>query len=490
MVGSALLVAASQPDWGAWPLAFVALMPLLHGLRGRTLGARLLVGFCAGSLAGLFVVGAPMVVAISSYFGTSLVSSAAGSLALATLFGGVPFVVFAALAGEEPDPIRVAAAWALSEWTRGWLATGMPWALLSHSLVPVPVLLGAAALGGAWLVSGLLAMLSACLLDLVSGFGSRRGAALLAALGVLALVAPALILPARPGVRLAEGASAETGWVRVGLVQTVDPGLPTRSPAEAAAVMQQAVRNSPAGAALVVWPESAVRFVLPENRGRLATLLASTPPGPGRWLVGAPRSGERGRLSNAAVLVDRSGAERGYHEKTVLVPFTERPVPWLQRLVGRDASTRAGQAPSTVAVQGLRFGPLVCFESLFPAVARRSVIRGADVLVNLTNDAWFGDSRGLDQHFAAGVLRAVETGRPLLRSAHGGTTAAVDGQGRVVARVPRGASAALLVDVAPSPESTLYTRLGDAALLWAPTWILASSLRRRARSRPGTSTGA
>ena len=57
MVGSALLVAASQPDWGAWPLAFVALMPLLHGLRGRTLGARLLVGFCAGSLAGLFVVG-------------------------------------------------------------------------------------------------------------------------------------------------------------------------------------------------------------------------------------------------------------------------------------------------------------------------------------------------------------------------------------------------------------------------------------------------
>lgn len=478
-----LLYAAAQPDRGHAGLAFVALVPLLAVLRGRSLAERLLLGGAAGSLAGTLVVAGPMTVAIAGYFGLGGGPSTAGALGLAVLFGGGSFLAFAALAGRDPDPLRVAAAWAISEWLRGWVATGMPWALLAHALVPMPAALGAARIGGAWLVSGLVALLNAVIVTLVTAPESRRRTCLLGGAGLLGLLLPAFLTSPATSVRVAADATSAPGWLRVAVVQTVRPQHPRGSFAEADDVIQQAIRGTRADAGLVLWPESTVRFVMPENRSRLASLLGVAPPGPDRWLVGAPRSDEEGRLANAAVLVSRGATELGAHEKTILVPFSERPIEPLKPHASRKAATRAGDRARTVSVAGIQFGPLICYESLFADVARESVRQGADVLVNLTNDAWFEGGRGVEQHFAATVLRAVETGRPLLRSAHGGVTAAVDPRGRVVARAPRGTEASLSVDVRVARGATPYVRLGDLTLLWAPLWLAAAGLRRDARGR-------
>jgi apolipoprotein N-acyltransferase len=166
----------------------------------------------------------------------------------------------------------------------------------------------------------------------------------------------------------------------------------------------------------------------------------------------APRPEQRdGRtaLYNAAVLVDARAAWVAAHDKIHLVPFTETP---------RETP---GGAPRALPVGAHRIGALICYELIFADVARALVRDGAGLFVNLSNDEWFGTSRGSEQHFAAAVIRAIETRRTVLRATNTGITAALDASGRVVARLPAGAPSALLVDVRPARHTPLAVRLGN-----------------------------
>ena len=152
------------------------------------------------------------------------------------------------------------------------------------------------------------------------------------------------------------------------------------------------------------------------------------------------------------------------HDKTHLLPFFERTPAWLAQ---GDAGLTAGRSPAVLrSGERISIGPLLCYEVLFPSVARRQVEDGATLLVNLSNDAWFAGSGGAEQHFAAAVVLAATLGRPLLRATPSGVTAAVAASGRVAARLPADRPGALVVDVTPSHARTPASRTGDA-----PAWI-------------------
>jgi apolipoprotein N-acyltransferase len=451
-----LLYAAAQPDRGAWPLAAVCLVPLLLALRGHGLAARALLGWITGSVAGAALVLHPTGVALARYFELPAAAGYLGAFGLSQLYGGLPFAVFGAFCGDlarggaASQSVRAGAALVLSESLRSVLLGGLPWGLLAYALAPAPWLAQPAAFGGAALLGFLLAALNAALLS------SRALAA-----GLLLLLAlPGLggdSDPREPGAVVAADANTarESHALRVRLVQGNLPAEWRRDPRR---VPEALARLGAASAGprvdLGVWPESALAAPLPANLSSLART-------PGALdanfflLLGAPRTEARegaARLYNSAVLVATDGRLLASHDKTRLVPVAE------------TRTESPGAAARALTLGEHRIGALICYELIFPAVSRALVRDGAELLVNLSNDEWFGTTRGVEQHFAAAVIRAIETRRPLLRATNTGVTAAIDARGRVVARLPDGETGALVVDVQPAHGITPAVRFGD----WVP----------------------
>jgi apolipoprotein N-acyltransferase len=187
-------------------------------------------------------------------------------------------------------------------------------------------------------------------------------------------------------------------------------------------------------------------------------------------LVGAPSIktvGEITRYYNSAFLVDGTMLRYRY-DKMHLVPFGEyMPLTWLLPLgpgiAARDADYSPGEDMTIMRVKGLpAFGVLICYETIFPDLARTAVVKGANMLINITNDGWFGDTAAPYQHLAMAGMRSVENRVWLVRSANTGVSAAFDPTGRMVSRIPLEQEGVCTVRVPSSASSgSLYTRFGD-----------------------------
>jgi apolipoprotein N-acyltransferase len=224
---------------------------------------------------------------------------------------------------------------------------------------------------------------------------------------------------------------------------------------------------------LVVWPENAIS-ISPDAIRMLARESGVVPSG-AALLVGAPRAVQhapgRALLHNAAYLVDDAWQSRAVYDKRVLTPWAET-APWpLSLRPGLWPSAPGDYTPGTPSadlprVDGHPFGVTICSEAVHATLIRTQVLDGATFLVNLANDAWFGDEPAAAQHAAAALLRAVESRRALVRGTTSGISLVVQPSGRVVARAPVGAATALVVDVPVVDVATPYTRTGEA-FAWA-----------------------
>ena len=202
-------------------------------------------------------------------------------------------------------------------------------------------------------------------------------------------------------------------------------------------------------------------------------------------LFGSPalavdRSG-RGEIWNSlnrAYLVSPRGRVEAQYDKMLLVPFGEYvPLPgvlfFIRKLVPGFGTFLPGSDPTIFQVPGGRFAVLICYEAIFPDFTRRFVARGAGFLVNITNDAWFGDTSGPDQHLAMAVVRAVENRTPVVRVANAGISAVIDPDGRIREKIPLFQRSARLAEIRWNDRMTFYSRYGD---LFARTAALAALL--------------
>ena len=234
----------------------------------------------------------------------------------------------------------------------------------------------------------------------------------------------------------------------------------------------------------VVWPETALPYRLDDSGPILERAAARGVP----VLLGAQRfDGSRSR--NAAVVLGPGGVPAATYDKHHLVPFGEY-VP-LASLLGRLglegiaggglAGFAAGPGPGTLELPGI--GPaaiLICYEAVFPAMLRTPA--RPRLIVQVTNDAWFGRNAGPAQHLAQARLRAAETGLPLARSANTGITAMIDAGGAVTARLPPREPGHLDAPLPPALPPTIYARAGDLPVLALAGVLLAGggAARRRA----------
>lgn len=392
-------------------------------------------------------------------------------------------------AGAVRALIVVPAGWMLVEAARSWPALGGPWNPLGASQWQHPALLGLAAIGAVWLVGAAVVAVNTGVLLLIVGSGLK--ARVLAALViVLALVAgPCWFALHKP---------SGSGTARIALIQPglTPPGPAQRLDASAALTANLASAGAAARPDLVVWGESSVGYDLDSHPQILARLTALSNTIRAPLLVDVDASRPDASIAKVSVLLDAHGVV-GQYTKTRLVPFGEyiplRPLLGWLHLVSKAASVNRtkGTGLTVLTAGGIRFGPLTCFESSFPDMARTVVVRGAQLVVYQSSTSSFQGSYAQEQQAALLAVRAAETGRPVVQAALTGDSTAYDAAGRRIAILPSTARQSLTVTVPLATSDTPYDRFGNTLLL-VPLLIVAAVIvdewRRSAKAHSGSTT--
>lgn len=390
----------------------------------------------------------------------------------------------------------LALGWTVGEFVRGNVLTGFPWNLIGYVWgASDATMQGTAWLGpyGLGFATMLAATLPAALGD--RDAGPRRG--LVAAAAAAGLVAALVVAGTW---RLSGPAVADVPGVMLRLVQ---PGINQATKwqeSERDKVLRRHLELTagPGGekATVVIWPETAVPFLLEYDPLRRQAIAASMPPG-ATALIGAVRRSPLDqplRIWNSVYALDDRGEVLATYDKRHLVPFGEfmplRPLfalIHLDQLAVGSLDFSRGEGSALVSLPGLpAMRPLICYEGVFPDEVAVSGDARAGLLLNVTNDGWFGDSSGPHQHFDMTRFRAVEQGLPLVRAANTGISAIVDPYGRVRTELPLGRVG--VVD-GPLPQALgqapLYGRYGEWLLLpWAVLGLACGDWRRRQPPKP------
>jgi apolipoprotein N-acyltransferase len=392
--------------------------------------------------------------------------------------------------------------WVGLDWLRSVLFTGFPWMDLGYGLYAQPQLIQAADLGGHHLVTFGVVLCNSLLVGIVDrqrrdvrwNIHRERGLLLLACATLVFLGGYSAVR-----YRIAVHYGPRALQAQVAVVQGNVDQMVKWSPAFKTATVDTYLRLSreaigEADVELVVWPETALPFY--PQRDQLTGRLAAFTGAANTWLLtGAPLftltpqtdGSELVRHYNGAILLGPDGRIAASHAKQHLVPFGEyvplRPyLPFLEPLVVSIGDFAAGTSDEPLALGPMRLGMLICYESIFPEIARQSVTRGANLLVNLTNDAWYGRSSAPHQSMAMAVFRAVENKRALVRAANTGISGFVDPVGRIVERSGLFVEAALVSRMPLLDGQTVFNRqghlFGPACAILIPLFLLLGGRRR------------
>ncbi len=456
-VASGALLAAAFPRMGQMYLAWIALVPLLLAIRGQPVRAAARLGWASGFV--FYALTLWWIPDTISNFTSVPPVVAKGLLVLLAAVAAYSHVLFAAAleylaSGGVPRLLAAPVVWAVVEWVRTWFVAEFPWNLLGYSQVRLNWILQAADLGGVFLLSAVIVLANAAVSEAVVAWrrGPRRSAAASLA---LAAACPALLL-AYGLWRLGELREIPyTGQLRVGIVQANIPQAlkwdETLQNEILAKYLELTREAADAGAELVVWPEAALPFYL-QHDARSAGLAKVARERGIDLLVGAPGLDNRGdgvKPYNQAWLVRADGGLAGPYDKIQLVPFGEYiPLGGLFGLVevaveaigefGRGRERTIFETRPLAPLSGepadarpARFATLICYEGIFPSLVRTFAVEGADFLVNISNDAWYGETAAPVQHLVMASMRSIENRLPLVRATNTGISAFVTDEGRI-----------------------------------------------------------
>jgi apolipoprotein N-acyltransferase len=402
-----------------------------------------------------------------------------------------------------PLLISFPVSWVALEYLRAYLLTGFPWALLGYTQYRTLPLIQIADLTGVYGVSFLILLVNVLLFQLWRWVRGKDGAhyPLLATAAVI----PLFLLTIWYGfISLNRDLPGTT--VKVALAQGNIPQDVKWNPAfqeETVSIYERLSRQSAgSGATLIIWPESSLPFFF-QKEPRYSERISSLAKELGAALIVSspalePAEG-RDRLLNSAFLIAADGSTVGRADKFHLVPFGEyvplaKLLPFVNKMVEGIGDFSPGRSVSPLPAAFGKLGVLICFEGIFPEISREYVNRGARLLVNITNDAWFGNSSAPYQHLSMTVFRAVENRVPLVRSANTGITAIIDSRGHVRGMTGLFREALLTGEVRIGHEQSFYSRYGDIfargcllAAVLCGTAVLVKRLRPTAPATADTS---
>ncbi|HTP38604.1 MAG TPA: apolipoprotein N-acyltransferase [Steroidobacteraceae bacterium] len=365
--------------------------------------------------------------------------------------------------------VGLPALWLLIEWARGWVLSGFPWLSLGYSLEATP-LAPLAPVIGVYGLSAVLLLGSGALVCLLRGSSALR----LAALAVLLVPWPIALLLHRVAWTQPDGAPLSVAVLQGDVSQDVKWLQNNREPIRN---LYRALNSQALGAKLIVWPESALTDLANSVPDYLSDRYFEARQRGSDLVLGLVRADADADKYYNSVLV--LGEDPKWYDKRHLVPFAEYfPVPafvrrWLRLMsLPYDNFTAGAENQGAYPVAGTRIALTICYEDAFGS-AQLAALDQARVLVNVTNDGWFGHSAARYQHFQISRMRALEVGRPLVRAANDGVSALVDADGSVIKSAPEYRPAVLTGTVQPRSGLTPYARSGNwPVLIWA--WCCAA----------------
>jgi apolipoprotein N-acyltransferase len=382
-----------------------------------------------------------------------------GTFVLFAALKGLHLGLFAAVAGflmpRPGDSLSrgwwtlpaIAALWTGIERTHG--PFGFAWLDLGNAGIGMPVPMRLAPFAGVYGLSFVFAMLG-CGVALVILRRSRYELAWLVLLPLLALL-PRAPRPARGGEQalvVQPNIDTEMNWTDDS-VRTTERHL--------------AVLSYARDASLILWPEVPAPFYTTDPAFRdYSAQIARV--GQAYFLFGAVGRAPDASPLNSAMMLDPSGAPLGRYDKIKLVPFGEfvpAPFGWVNRITHETGDFEPGSRVVTFPIGAHRLGTFICYESAFPDLVRQFPRDGAEVIVNISNDGYFGHSAAREQHLSLVRMRAAENHRWILRATNDGITASIDPAGRVVTRVEPYRELATILRYDYRSDQTPYTRHGD-----------------------------
>ena len=478
LVAGALTVAGFAP-LAVFPLPFLTLAGLLLIWLRAPAQAAFWAGFAFG--VGLFGVGASWVYVSLHDFGMMAAPLAAiGTLAYCTILSLYPAAAGWCLARLVRAPLTAAliafpAAWTLFEWLRGWVFTGVPWLTLGYSQVDSP-LAGFAPVIGVYGVSYATVLCAGLLVLVATGSLKARlagGVALVFAFGLGHLL------------KQIEWTSLQGAPLKVALLQgNIPQDLKFQADRYAMTLSIYKRLIEASEGQLIVLPETAIpRFLDAVDPSYLKDIAKIAAERGADVLIGVPIRDPGGRYFNSVVSVGASPSQR--YDKSHLVPFGEFVPPgfgWIVKTFAIPLSnfSLGPEHPRPLALAGQRVAPNICWEDAFGEEIIRQLPE-ATLLVNVSNVAWFGDSLAPAQHLQISRMRALETGRTMLRATNTGMTAIIDPRGRVVARLTQFSEGVLEGEVRGYAGASPYVKVGNTPIVLTCIALLAALvfIRRR-----------
>jgi apolipoprotein N-acyltransferase len=479
---SGLLLTISFPLFHEYLAAWIAIAVLMAAAAGAPPKIAALCGY----LHGIFFFGPTLTWLDTVFQAHGGVAPYAAALvfalivAVASLFTAAFALAFAWIAHRSLALACFAAPflYVSQEFAKGSLpGIGFPWNLIGYVPANSIALMQLATIGGVWLLGILVVGFNALLFYGIVQLRVHRSAAFDIACVVALVLALAAGFSAHWIPQAIPDRSARLVQTNFPEPDTFPPNWMQRNAPELDQLVAISTEPDANGnpVSWVIWPEVPAPFSMHQQKFAALAQRVATKTADG-FLVGEvdwkAKPGVGWRAYNSAALLNPQGRETFLYDKIHLVPFAEHvPLSQWFAFVRRITIEVGDFEPGTdykagTLPDGDRFGVFICYEAVFPNEVRRFTQAGAEVLVTISNDGWFGRSAAAAQHLAMARVRAVENRRWLLRSTNNGYTVDVDPYGRIVARLPTDERAALAAPYAYRADETLYARYGD----WVP-WL-------------------
>ncbi len=477
LIGAAAVLGFAPFGYYAIPVVSLTALALLwqRCQRARTAAA---VGFSFG--AGMFLAGTSWVyVSLHDYGGMAMPVAAFATLLFCLIQACYPALVGAVLMRWRlPAAVRLMllfpALWAISEWLRGWVLSGFPWLAIGYAHVPSSPLAGYAPVLGVFGVSLIAAVIAGAAASVLDAFRQRHTSdprkmrvTIVASAGVaLGLVIAGAALKPYPWTQPLPGAPTSVSLLQGNIPQE----LKWRRERARSTLQTYLELARASDSKLILMPETALPMlnvdIPPDYLQALADLAVRNG---GDLLYGVPEYAPTGRYFNSVMSAGTEPVQT--YRKHHLVPFGDyfplRPVlGWIMNLMDIPMSSFSHGAAVQKPIQaaGQKVAVNICYEDAFGEEVIRQLPE-ATVLANFTNDAWWGDTVASRQHLQIAQMRALETGRPMLRATNTGVTAIIDPAGRIIASAPEFETTILRGEVRGYQGSTPYIVLGNAGVL-------------------------
>ncbi|MDO9559660.1 MAG: apolipoprotein N-acyltransferase [Syntrophales bacterium] len=506
---SGLLLFLSFPKFGTGLLAWIAFVPLLWALQAKTPYQGFLTGFLTGFSAYIGII--YWIAYVVVHYGYLPLPVGIAVMLLLSAYLALYVALFAAgvvyFHGRGVSPILAAPLlWTFLEYAKSHLLTGFPWENLGYSQYLYRPLIQAADITGVFGLSFAIVLINVVIFNVLNFWRSRTNRKRQARRITAEVAAGCLVMVILFGYGIfrigdVEKVLGQAPQMPVSLIQgNIDQNIKWR-PAfqdETIRIYKSLTRQAaPSAGGLIVWPETATPFFF-QDQNEMHREVASLPRLTGDWLLfGSPRY-ERDGLDlvflNSAFLLSPDGRIAGQYDKVHLVPYGEyvplrRFFPFINKLVAGIGDFRSGPGYEPLSMQGgnppRKMGIMICYEGILPEAGRAYRQGGANLLVNITNDAWFGNTSAPYQHLSMTVFRSVENRLYLVRAANTGISAIIGPTGRIEARSALFEKATIAGTVRFMDRNTFYSTYGDVFVygcILALILIFTVTIKKRSRN--------